>query len=253
MTRATLAGVGLVGVVERLRRAGCVAAEEEAAELCLVADGDPLVLDGLVARREHGEPLAWVVGSNDLAGRRIHVDAGVYVPRAHTAALAARALALRAPGERAADLCTGSGAVAAVLGAMGVDLDPLAAACARRNGVPAVVADVAAVPFAAGAFDVVTAVAPYVPSAARRLLPADVQAFEPPLALDGGADGLAVVPEVIRSAARLLRPGGWLLMEIGAGQGIPVAQQLTAAGFLSIAIWADDDGDLRGIQAQRSA
>jgi release factor glutamine methyltransferase len=243
--------MGLAGVVERLRRAGCVAAEEEAAELCRAADGDTQVLDALLARRERGEPLAWVVGSIDFGGRRILVDAGVYVPRAHTAALAARALALLAPGERAADLCTGSGAVAAILGAIGVDLDPLAVACARRNGVPAVVADVAAVPFAAGAFDVVTAVAPYVPSAARLLLPADVQAFEPPIALDGGVDGLAVVAVVIRSAARLLRSGGWLLIEIGAGHGNPVAQQLTAAGFTSIATWADDDGDLRGIRARR--
>ena len=236
-------------VVDRLRRAGCVAAEEEAAELRAAAGGDP---EALLRRREQGEPLAWVVGSIRFAGRRVAVDPGVYVPRAHSAELAGRAARLMAAGDRAVDLCTGCGAIAAVVGALGVDLDPLAVACARRNGVPAVVGDAAHVPLAAGAFTVVTAVAPYVPSTARRLLPADVQAFEPPLALDGGPDGLTVVAAVVGAAARLLHPGGALLTEIGADQDVAVARLLTAAGFVDIATWTDDDGDLRGIEARRA-
>ncbi|MFT3853312.1 MAG: HemK/PrmC family methyltransferase [Ilumatobacteraceae bacterium] len=237
-------------VVERLRRAGCVAAEEEAAELCRAAGGDAQMLAGMLDRREGGEPLAWVVGGIDFGGRRIAVDPGVYVPRAHTVDLVRRAAALLGPGGRAVDLCTGCGAVAAALGGVGVDLDPRAVACARRNGVPAVVADVAAVPFAEGMFGVVTAVPPYVPTAARRLLPADVQAFEPSLALDGGPDGLAVVASVIGAAARLLRPGGWLLVEIGGDQGHPAAEHLHAKGFVDVDAWTDDDGDLRGILAR---
>jgi release factor glutamine methyltransferase len=246
-------------LAERLRRAGCVAAEEEAAELRRSAGDDPDRLDALAQRRERGEPLAWVVGSIDFAGLRLAVEPGVYVPRRHTAELADRAAALVGPGGRAADLCTGCGAVAAALidavpgvVVVGLDVDEPAARCARRNGVPAVVADVAAVPLAPASFDLVTAVAPYVPHDAQHLLAADVRAFEPQLALDGGTDGLAVVARVVRTAAELLRPGGWLVVEIGAGQDGPTARLLDAAGFVDSTAWTDAEGDLRGILAHRT-
>src|SRR5213078_1693203 len=63
-------------------------------------------------------------------------------------------------------------------------------------------------------FDVVTAVPPYVPTGELRLLPADVQRFEPRAALDGGFDGLEVARRVVMAAVRLLHPGGWLLIEV---------------------------------------
>ena len=88
-----------------------------------------------------------------------------------------------------------------------VDIDPRAVACARRNGVSAVRGDLGT-PLRAASFDVVTAVAPYVPTGSLRLLPADVQRHEPTRALDGGVDGLGVVARVIGDAARLLHPGG---------------------------------------------
>jgi release factor glutamine methyltransferase len=193
-------------------------------------------------RREAGEPLAWILGWVDFCGRRLVVEPGVYVPRPQTEVLARRAAAL---GGRAADLCTGCGAVAAVVGGVGVDLDPRAVAVARRNGVRAAVGDLDG-PLRTGAFDVVTAVAPYVPTSALRFVTAD---GEPMLALDGGEDGLDVVRRVVRGAARLLRPGGWFLTELGGDQDRALAGAM--ADFEAIEPWYDEDGDLRGVAARR--
>jgi len=243
-------------VVARLEAAGCVAAGEEADEM-LAAAPDAATLAGWLGRRERGEPLAWITGTVRFCGRAVRVDPGVYVPRAQTEDLARRAAALLPPGGRAVDLCTGSGAVAAHLweavpsaAVVGVDLDPRAAACARRNGVPAVVADLAAGLRPGLGADVVTAVAPYVPTGDLRLLPADVQRYEPRRALDGGPDGLDLVRRVVGAAAELLRSGGWLLVEVGGDQDAALSPALRAAGFGELAPWWDEDGDLRGVAAR---
>lgn len=236
-------------VVARLAAAGCVAADDEA-ELLVGAAPDDATLDAWIARREDGEPLPWILGSTSFCGRTIRVDPGVYVPRPQTEELVHRAVELLPPGGRAADLCTGSGAIAAVLGAIGVDADERAVRCARANGVPAVVGDLGA-PLRSGGFDVVTAVAPYVPTGDVPFLPADVQRHEPLAALDGGADGLDLVRRVVVDAARLLRPGGWLLLELGGDQDLELAPALATAGFIAIDLWHDDDGDLRGLAATK--
>jgi release factor glutamine methyltransferase len=99
-------------------------------------------------------------------------------------------------------------------------------------------------------FDVVTAVPPYVPTSQLRLLPADVQRYEPRAALDGGADGLDVARRIVSAASRLLAPGGWLLIELGGDQDDGLASDLAASGFDRIESWWDEDGDLRGLAAQ---
>lgn len=242
-------------VVVRLAAAGCVAAEAEADEIVAAAP-DHATIERWTLRREEGEPLAWIVGSTSFCGRRVHVAPGVYEPRAQSEELARRAVAVLARGGAAADLCCGSGAIAvhlqsAVVTAtvVAVDRDPRAVSCARRNGVPAIVGDVG-LALRPRSFDVVTAVAPYVPTRHLRLLPADVQRYEPPGALDGGADGLEVVRRVIGSAADLLVPGGWVLVEIGGEQDRALRPTLDAHGYESVATWVDDDGDLRGLMAR---
>ena len=102
----------------------------------------------------------------------------------------------------------------------------------------------------ANAFDVVAAVAPYVPTEELRLLPADARRYEPPLALDGGRDGLDVVRRVVVSAARLLRKGGWLLVEVGGSQDERLRPRLDDSGFGNLQTWADEAGDLRGLAAR---
>ena len=244
-------------MADRLRAAGCLAPEEEAAEL-LASGPDPGVLADWVCRREAGEPLAWITGRTTFCGRTVFVDPGVYVPRPHSEELVRRAAALLGSG-RAVDLCTGSGAVAASLagsapraGVLGVDLDARAVACARRNGVAVIQADLG-VPLASSAFDVVTAVAPYVPAADLAFLPRDVLRYEPMAALEGGADGLEVVRRVVSCAARILRPGGWLLLELGGRQHELLRAVLDDHGFTGVVTWEDEEGDLRGLAARFGA
>lgn len=247
-------------VAARLAAAGCVAARAEAVALTS-ATRDDTVLEAFVSRRERGEPLAWITGTTRFCGHTVRVHPGVYVPRPQSEDLARRAAALLAAcgnRPRAADLCTGSGAVAVHLMAavttasvVGVDASTRAAACARSNGVPVVVGDLGR-PLGSDAFDVVTAVAPYVPTPDLALLPSDVRDHEPPLALDGGADGLDVVRRVVESAARVLRHGGWLLTEVGGSQDRVLAAALAAGGFGPVEAWFDADGDLRGVAARHS-
>ncbi len=243
-------------VAGRLVVAGCVAAEEEADEL-LASAPDRATLLAFVARRESGEPLAWITGEVRFAGIPIRVDRGVYVPRGQTEELALRAAALLPDGGAAADICTGSGAVAAYLRSAApsaalaaTDIDRCAVACARRNGVAALVADLDR-GLRSGSFDVVTAVTPYVPTDQMAFLPSDVLRYEPRLAIDGGQGGLGVLRRLVVGAARLLHSGGFLLTEIGGDQATRLAPVLAASGFVTITTWCDEEGDVRGLGAER--
>jgi release factor glutamine methyltransferase len=248
-------------VARTLAGAGCIAAPEEAGELIRAAAGDPRVLDELVGRRVTGEPVAWLTGSITFCDVELSIAPGTYVPRWQTEALARRAAALLPRGGTAVDLCTGAGAIAAVLAAadpaarvLATEVDPGAARCARDNGVEVLEGslDEPLPPELGGHVDVLTAVVPYVPTGALRLLPRDVQAFEPRLALDGGADGTDLLAEVARRSVRWLRRGGWVLLELGGEQAEPVGRLLRAGGFNAIEVMADEDGDPRAICAQRS-
>lgn len=236
-----------------------MAAEEEAA-LLLAAAADPGVLEALVRRRTAGEPLAWLVGGVDFCGLRVQVDPGVYVPRWQTEAMAERAASLLPAEGVAVDICTGAGAVAAVLQArrpaatvLATDIDPAAVACARANGVEALLGDLdAALPAARrGAVDVITAVVPYVPTGELAFLPRDVVAFEPRLALDGGRDGVEVLSELVARSNPWLRPGGWLLVEIGGRQAVPITTAMRAAGFGEITVLRDEEGDDRAMVGRK--
>lgn len=242
-------------VTRRLASAGCISAADEAREL-VAAAADVDALDAGLRRRELGEPLAWITGFALFCGHRIEVDRHVFVPRHQSEELARRAAALLPDAGCGLDLCTGAGAIAAHLihdrphaTIAATDVDIRAVRCARRNGVPAIVADLAAGLRHRG-FDVVTAVAPYVPTAELAFLPPDTRRYEPTVALDGGADGLDVVRRVVGAASGALRPGGWFLTEIGGSQAAAIETTLRRAGFEAITRWWDDDGDVRGIVAR---
>jgi release factor glutamine methyltransferase len=250
----TVGALSRVEVTRRLRAAGCVAAEDEADEL-LACVGDGQELGEWLSRREQGEPLAWITGRTEFCNRFLSIECGVYVPRRQTEELVRQAAGLLGTG-RAADLCTGSGAVALALIAeapdasvVAVDIDEQAVKCARSNGV-CVIRGHLADPLRSRSVDVVTAVAPYVPSGSLRLLPRDATEYEPGAALDGGEDGLVLVREIVGGAARILRSGGWLLLEVGGDQDRLLASPLAAAGFGAIRTWSDDEGDLRGLATQ---
>lgn len=245
-------------LTDMLARAGCVAAEEEAAELLTAAGGERSTLLSLVYRRLRGEPLAWVTGQASFGELVVTVEPGTYVPRWQSLELAARAVARLPEGGRAIDLCTGSGALAATLQLrrhsariIGTDIDPGAVACARANNVDAVRGDLfAPVPREfERTTDVVVAVVPYVPTAALRYLPHDARAYEVPTHYHGGPDGTDVLRRVVVGAPRFLRPGGTLLLELGGDQAEVVESKMREIGYGRIEVWADEDGDVRGIEA----
>ena len=247
-------------VVAALRRAGCVAAEEEAEELAAAADGDGERLAQLVARRVTGEPLAWLTGSVRFCGETVLVHPGVYVPRWQSEPLAEEAVSRLASHGCAVDLCTGSGALAVVLArrrpsarVLASDLDRRAVACARANGVDAYQGDLATgLPAGLeGQVDVVTAVVPYVPSGELRLLPRDVLAFEPHRALDGGPDGTRTLVRAAAAAADLLRSGGSLLLELGGTEDELLRPVLEGLGYGDVEVLVDEDGERRALCCRR--
>jgi release factor glutamine methyltransferase len=230
-------------LVERLRAAGCVFAEDEA-DLLLRSAPTSAALLRMVQQRVAGLPLEHVVGWVDFCGRRIAVDPGVFVPRRRTALLVRRAAALAGTGATIVDLGCGSGAVgAAVVGLVdraalfAVDIEPAAVRCARRNLAPLgghVYAGDLYDPLPArlrGHVDVLVANVPYVPTEAVGLMPAEARLHEPLVTLDGGPDGLDVVRRVAAAAGDWLASGGHLLVETGADQAGTAVDVFTSAGL----------------------
>ena len=135
---------------------------------------------------------------------------------------------------------------------LATDVDPGACGCAEDNGVEVFTGHLAS-PLPAelrGHFDVVIAVVPYVPTDQLTFLPRDVRDYEPSLALDGGPDGTRLLEEAIWAGAELLRPGGNLLLELGGDQADAITDVLRAAGFSEAVIFEDEEGDVRGIEAE---
>ena len=230
-------------IVERLRAAGCVFAEEEA-EVILSSATTPGEVERMVAQRVEGAPLEIVVGWAQLGGIRFVVQPGVFVPRRRTEFLVELGRAL-AP-EVLLDLCCGSGAVGAAIGATelhATDIDPVAVDCARRN-VPGTVylGDLFdSLPRALmGRVDLVTLIAPYVPTDEIALLPREARLYEPAFTLDGGVDGLAIVRRVAAALPAWLAPGGTLLTEVSEQQA-PVAVALFEAAGLSARVEEDEE------------
>lgn len=230
-------------VVTALRTAGCVFAEDEA-ELILAAARTPGELTALVDRRASGLPLEQVLGWAEFRGLRVLVEPGVFVPRRRTEFLVEQALAQTPDARVVVDLCCGSGAVGAALAAAlgpeelhAADIDPAAVRCARRNIVPlggrVHLGDLfEALPAGLrGRVDVLAANVPYVPTAEVGLLPSEARDHEPPVALDGGADGLDVLRRVAAGAPAWLAPGGCLLVETSERQAPAALEAFTRAGL----------------------
>ena len=210
----------------RLRAAGCVFAEDEAA-LLLAETDDPAELERMTRLRVEGLPLEHVLGWAEFRGRRYVVAPGVFVPRPRTEHLVE--LAVARGGSTVLDLCCGSGAIGAAVAAevgaqlWSTELDPAAVAVARHN-VGRVYEGNLFEPLPRGIrFDLIVVVAPYVPTAEIALLPHEARDFEPLLALDGGSDGLDLVRRILAEAPEWLAPGGALLTEVSEEQAPVVA------------------------------
>lgn len=207
---------------------------QERLELVLappVPDGFAEQFAGLVERRRNREPLQHLVGSTGFRYLTLLVEPGVFVPRPETEVVAQVAIeeAARLTEPLVVDLCCGAGGIALsvateVPGArvVAVDLSVEAVDLTRRNAVAVQadvrvehgdVADPALLHELEGAVDVLVANPPYIPPDAEPVDP-EVRDHDPDLALyGGGLDGLDVPRAVLRAAARLLVPGGLLVME----------------------------------------
>ncbi|RKS08669.1 release factor glutamine methyltransferase [Nocardiopsis sp. Huas11] len=228
-------------LVQRLRRAGCVFAEDEAALITATAR-TPHERDLMADRRCAGLPLQHVLGWAEFCGLRLRVDPGVFVPRPRSRYLAHQASALAPPTGVAVDLCCGTGALGAVLThhhpaltLHASDIDPASLDCARHNlpGAHIHQGDLFdALPHhLAHRVDLLVANVPYVPSDHIALLPPEAREHEQHRALDGGDDGLDLVRRVSARAPHWLAPGGHLLVEVSGAQVSAARQAFTDAGL----------------------
>lgn len=246
--------------VQRLRAAGCVFAEEEAALLDEAA-ADAGGLERLLQRREAGEPLEQILGWTAFRGLRIAVAPGVFVPRVRTEFVVDCALPFVAGHETVLDLCCGSGAIARALAEerpglrlLAADLSPEAVACARRtlDGLAQVYEGdlLDALPGSErGRIDVVVVNAPYVPTDAIALMPPEARVHEPLLTLDGGGDGLALHRRIARESPAWLASSGAVVIESSREQAEATAAAFASEGF-STRIRRDPDRDATVVVAR---
>lgn len=263
-TTAVRVGPALREAVARLAAAGIATARPDA-ELLLahvlgatrlalhLGSGRELAPDelarfeALLGRRAGHEPLQYLLGMEEFRGLRLAVGPGVFIPRPETELLVERALAVAPAGAGVAlELGTGSAAIACALArehpglaVWAVELAPEAARWARLNVERLGLGDRVAVlegdlfaPLAgrglARACDLVIANPPYIATPALAALPSEVRDWEPPLALDGGPTGLAVIARILAGAPAYARPAGHVLLEIGHDHAAALRAELAA-------------------------
>lgn len=210
----------------------------------------------LVRRRGQREPLQHITGSTSFCGYEMAVNRSVLVPRPETELLAEAGWEfLNGLGRpvTAADVCTGSGCIAIALAAKcptarvtATDLSAAALEVAQTNAAANGVAERieflagdGLVPLAGRSFDLLISNPPYIASAEIPTLEPEVRDFDPPLALDGGSDGLDFYRRLARKAGDHLMPGGRLMVEFGDGQDGPIKKLLETENWIVEAVRPD--------------
>lgn len=235
----------LVGAALGLDLTGLIAAAARP-----VTPDESMRLEDFARRRIAGEPVARIVGLKEFWGLPLQLSAATLVPRPDTETVVELALEiwrreLSAKDRlRIVDIGTGSGAILLALlsefpGAWGVGTDINLAALRTANSNAARLGFTPRAAFVAcnyaaalsGVFDLVVSNPPYIRSAEIAGLAREVRDYDPLAALDGGADGLDAYRALIPQAARLLPPGGMLVVEAGLGQSGHIQELMTAAGL----------------------
>ena len=194
-----------------------------------------------VRQRVQRVPMQYILGATAFRELELTVTPAVLIPRPETEVLVDVALELVPMGGRALDLCCGSGAIAlslkrelAEVAVVATDISQAALAVARANGASCEleIEWLSGDLFAAveGDFDLVVSNPPYVKSGDLDRLEPEVRDHEPRLALDGGADGLDCYRRIAHQASDHIRPGGYLLFEVGDGQSAEVEKLLAEVG-----------------------
>lgn len=228
-------------------------------------DQRQIQLDSLLARRAKGEPLQYIEGVAWFMGLEFGVDSRVLIPRPDTETLCEEALDIleSRPNAAVADICTGSGAIGIAVKKLCpaaqvtlTDLSRDALFVARSNAaklgvrVEALQGDLYDA-LGARTFDMILCNPPYLTGDDMRHLQREVT-FEPSMALYGGEDGLDFYRRLAAGMKDHLNPGGWALLEVGAGQAEAVAEMLEAALGCGDAVVIDDlNGIGRVVKAQR--
>lgn len=232
--------------------------EEEAAELALA----------MARRRLAREPVSRILGERSFWSFDLLVTPAVLDPRPDTETVVDGALELLAERQGEAlsilDLGTGSGALlCALLDAfpqargLGVDLSKEACAVARENLARCDLAPRGQVRQGSweaglpGPYDLVVSNPPYIETAALAGLDPEVRLYDPPLALDGGPDGLTAYRDICALLPGLVAPGGFAIFEVGLGQAEAVAALLSSQGFGNVRAKRDLAGVERAIMGQR--
>lgn len=224
----------------------------------------------MVARREAGEPIAYIVGEWSFMGLPFYVNRDVLIPRVDTEVLAQTAIRRLKPltgNLRVLDLCAGSGCVGLTIAhymkntrAVLVDLSDGALEMCKKNirlhkltGRAVYLKGDAMLPPSAalGHFDMLVCNPPYIPTQDIPGLDSSVKDFEPTLALDGGADGLDFYRAVTELWTPVLKPGGRLIFEVGIGQANQVARMMVNAGYERILITRDTGKIDRVVEGHR--
>ena len=201
----------------------------------------------LIRRRLEGCPVAYLVGRKEFFSLEFEVGPAVLIPRPDTETLVVECLRLarEISAPRILDIGTGSGNIAVAVArnlpaaeVTATDLSNEALAVARgnaeKNGVAGRLRFLQGdlfQPIPTGElFDFILSNPPYIPEADLPSLPSGVRDFEPPTALNGGVDGYAVFDRLIEQAGAYLKPGGYLIVEIGSPQEGPARQRIEQQG-----------------------
>ncbi|HJT88793.1 MAG TPA: peptide chain release factor N(5)-glutamine methyltransferase [Bryobacteraceae bacterium] len=210
--------------------------------------------------RMEGKPTQYITGRQEFYGREFRVSPDVLIPRPETEHVVEVALRLSRSARRVLDVGTGSGALATTLqletgaAAWATDVSPAAAAVAQTNArklgaeVAIVVCDLMSA-VAGESMDLIVSNPPYVPLHDRHGLQREVRDWEPHVALFAGETGFEIYERIATDAQRVLRPAGWLILELGFGSRDRVAALL--AGWRDIRIEPDLAGIPRVIAARR--
>lgn len=273
----------LAGITRRLHVAGVASPDVDARHLLRAALGwsqadlvvrarDPLnapqvaAVSALADRRADREPLQLVLGTVGFRTIDVDVRAGVFIPRPETELLAGLAVARAPTSAVVVEPCTGTGAVACAIAmerpdvtVHAGDIDPAAVALARHNAerlsvdVTVTLAALRDTPGDAlhGRVDVLVCNPPYLAACERAALPPEVANWDPPRALVSGPTGHECSDALITMATTMLRPGGWLLVELDERRVAEAAARASAAGLTAVEVHADLTGRPRFLAARR--